>query len=87
MYQDDQGAQQGPFTVAEINGWFTAGYLQGDRMVRRDGDEGGDFVPLISVPELAAPAAAPAMDPYLLHLAFLRSSDKVFLLESSALLC
>ena len=82
VYKDDQGAQQGPFTVAEINGWFTAGYLQADRMVRRDGDEGGEFVPLSSVPELAAPAAAPAMDPYLLRSTFLWSRDVVLVLES-----
>jgi hypothetical protein len=58
VYTDDQGAQQGPFTTAEVNGWFTAGYLQGDRLIKKDGED-GEFVPLSSVPELCAPAAAP----------------------------
>eukprot|EP01043_Picozoa_sp_COSAG02_P002678 COSAG02_NODE_63_length_43286_cov_54.666412_16_plen_112_part_00 len=63
VYKDDQGALQGPFSVAEINGWFTVGYLQGDHMVRKDGDESGEFVPLSTVPELSAAAAPPAVDP------------------------
>ena len=67
MYTDDQGAQQGPFTTAEVNGWFTAGYLQGERMVKQDGTD-GEFAPLSSVPELCAAAAPPpAMDPMMMQ--------------------
>ena len=32
-----KGGQQCPFTTVEINGWFTADYLLGDRMIQQNG--------------------------------------------------
>jgi hypothetical protein len=55
-YLDDSGATQGPFTTAEMSGWFAAGYLATDRQVRKAGST-GDYVGLGNIAELApAPA-------------------------------
>ena len=51
-YLDDSGATQGPFTTAEMSGWFAAGYLATDRQVRKAGST-GDYVGLGNIAELA----------------------------------
>lgn len=53
LYLDDGGVQQGPFSTEEMRAWYAAGYLTGDRMVKREtvGRE-IDFAPLSLAPEL-----------------------------------
>ena len=63
-YLDDNGVQQGPFSTEEICSWYAAGYLNGERKIKKENSE-GDFVALSTIPELApAPAAAPVQQAY-----------------------
>jgi hypothetical protein len=47
VYLDQQGAQQGPFSTAEMRGWYTGGFFQGSLQVR-PAAAAGEFAPLLS---------------------------------------
>jgi hypothetical protein len=52
LYLDDEEHEQGPFPVSSVVSWVQSGFFSGSRRVKKVGGE-GEFIPLMSVPELA----------------------------------
>ena len=62
-YRDPQGDTQGPFTNAEMSGWYEAGYFGPDLMVKREQD--ATFVALRVLTKKSGPGG-PSTNPFII---------------------
>lgn len=63
MYEDAQGAEQGPFAATQMQQWLQHGYLPPTTRVRHARDTSGAYKLLGAVPQLGGRVAAPLAEP------------------------